>query len=576
LFSVALERCENNNDCAVALALMPRLAARNVAVGLDLLGYMYSYGFGVKEDAGKAAELWLKAAEQGYSFSQASLGLAYLLGEGVPKDATKAAYWFRKAAEQDNSSAQLALAGMYDRGAGVPKDAGWMLHWMTKAAEQGNATAQMRLFRAYASGAPGVPPNLPLAIEWLREAARVRARGATFELGRRLFEGDGVPRDQAQGMALIRRAAEVEKDKDAQAFGAAVLRASEGLWRASTAGSAACVVTADGVCDVIGAVDAQGCRAGLTLASGKAFVVTMTPHTEIGTVARSDSGALLLSGDGLRGADGIAVESLQIELDSAARTRSLVQGLMGLKPYCVADAPPAKAPAAVAAYDVDRAIAQAEQFASFVVKIRSEHANLLQPPILTQDAALLAQAQQLFQRLTQQHVEAGEVLASWQGLRASPAVEKSVLDNLQAKTQQLREAFQAWTLETMKLGFPFADEAPATTLVIIRPANFNGRRMSLTVSLRDQEVVKLEDGSFVSAVVPPGRYSLRVSAFGVQSTDLDVNILHGETVALEIAVAQSTWSSKTKLEWIDAERAATLVGGKQKLAPQRWWAIAGK
>ena len=59
----------------------------------------------MKKDQKKAAEWYLKAAEQGDSDAQYNLGAMYYDGKGVKKDRKKAAQWLSKAAAQGDEDA---------------------------------------------------------------------------------------------------------------------------------------------------------------------------------------------------------------------------------------------------------------------------------------------------------------------------------------------------------------------------------------------------------------------------------------------------------------------------------------
>lgn len=81
-------------------------------------------------------------AEQGDAKAQAQLASLYLLGRnGVEKDEQKAAEWFIKSAEQKFMDAEMVVAALYDRGAGVVQDIDTATKWYEKAASQGNTTA---------------------------------------------------------------------------------------------------------------------------------------------------------------------------------------------------------------------------------------------------------------------------------------------------------------------------------------------------------------------------------------------------------------------------------------------------
>ena len=66
------------------------------------------------KDLGKAAELFQKAADQGYPNAQYELGVSYRDGEGVPKDLGKAAELFKKAVDQGDVQAQYELRFLSD------------------------------------------------------------------------------------------------------------------------------------------------------------------------------------------------------------------------------------------------------------------------------------------------------------------------------------------------------------------------------------------------------------------------------------------------------------------------------
>jgi len=75
----------------------------------------------VPKDLAKAAELYQKAADQGYASAQSNLGLAYELGLGVPKYLEKARELYQKAAAQNNEHAKEGLNRL-SRGVGsIPR-----------------------------------------------------------------------------------------------------------------------------------------------------------------------------------------------------------------------------------------------------------------------------------------------------------------------------------------------------------------------------------------------------------------------------------------------------------------------
>jgi uncharacterized protein len=121
-------------DFATALKLAKPLADRGDADGENVVGLLYSRGWGVAKDPAKAAIWYEKAAEQGVVAAQNNLGTMYLDGRGVPQNYEKAVYWLRKAADQGAVQAFFNLGALYEAGLGVPQDYKEAAAWYRKAA----------------------------------------------------------------------------------------------------------------------------------------------------------------------------------------------------------------------------------------------------------------------------------------------------------------------------------------------------------------------------------------------------------------------------------------------------------
>ena len=76
---------------------------------------MYFNGTGIKRSYEKAAEWYLKAAEQGLARAQYNLGLMYKFGTGVEQSYEKAREWYQKAAEQGLADAKEQLDSLNGR-----------------------------------------------------------------------------------------------------------------------------------------------------------------------------------------------------------------------------------------------------------------------------------------------------------------------------------------------------------------------------------------------------------------------------------------------------------------------------
>ena len=147
-------------------------------------GLSYDYGKGVILSKAKAADWYLKAAEQGHADAQNNLGHLYEIGAGVEKNYQKAAEWYLKAAEQGQADAQNNLGDLYKRGVGVKQNFTEATEWYRKAANQGNAKAQYNLGVSYEKGL-GVEKNQEKAAEWYRKAADQGYASAANKIARR-------------------------------------------------------------------------------------------------------------------------------------------------------------------------------------------------------------------------------------------------------------------------------------------------------------------------------------------------------------------------------------------------------
>jgi uncharacterized protein len=147
------------------------------------LGYMYSSGTGVEENAPEAAKWYRKSAEQGNAQAQANLGLMFSNGRGVTRNLAEARRLYHKAADQGLAEAQFKLGFMYADGEGVEIDFREAAKWIRKAAEQGFGPGQSLLGFFYLRG-NGVEKSNTEAYAWFylaadnRIASAIKARDA--------------------------------------------------------------------------------------------------------------------------------------------------------------------------------------------------------------------------------------------------------------------------------------------------------------------------------------------------------------------------------------------------------------
>jgi len=82
-----------------------------------LLGLLYSDGYGVTQDTGRAVRLIREAAESEDADAQCLYGFMLHTGSFVPQEKHEASAWLKKAAAHGNKSARLALKELRKGGA---------------------------------------------------------------------------------------------------------------------------------------------------------------------------------------------------------------------------------------------------------------------------------------------------------------------------------------------------------------------------------------------------------------------------------------------------------------------------
>ena len=83
------DRCQQlykNGQYEQAFPVCSKAAEQGDANAQVMLGAMYDFGEGVRQDYAEAGKWYRKAAEQGYAFAQCNLGWMYNFGKGVQQD----------------------------------------------------------------------------------------------------------------------------------------------------------------------------------------------------------------------------------------------------------------------------------------------------------------------------------------------------------------------------------------------------------------------------------------------------------------------------------------------------------
>ncbi len=174
-----------------------------------------AYRAGNTDEALKALEF---AAGKGYAKAQWELARRYADGDGVKRNALKAFEYFRILADQhaeDNpflstariiSGSFVKLSGYYLSGipdTGVAQDVSQAFNLLRHAATYfGDPDAQYRLGKMYLEGKKG-PPNIPIAVKWIKLAAQKNHTDAQAELGRLFFLKSDNPKDKRRGLTYL-------------------------------------------------------------------------------------------------------------------------------------------------------------------------------------------------------------------------------------------------------------------------------------------------------------------------------------------------------------------------------------
>jgi TPR repeat protein len=191
-------------DYETALKLWRPLAEQGDPEAQRSLGQMYDSGRGVAKDDAQATMWYLKAAEQGNAGAQNRLGMKYIYGlKSSPADVVVGLSWFEKAAYQGDVDAQRTLGELHESGDfGVPRGHAQAVAWFRKAAKQGDVRSMLKLIGFSASAGDYAEASI-----WSRKLAELGDGVGQYTIGRMYAEGLGVPKDRAQALAWLEKAA---------------------------------------------------------------------------------------------------------------------------------------------------------------------------------------------------------------------------------------------------------------------------------------------------------------------------------------------------------------------------------
>jgi hypothetical protein len=153
---------------------------------------------------------WAKRAFDAGSIAGSIAGMALagrmlLGGHGVARDEAAGLALLRAAADAGQSDAQYEMGYHCLH---TQHDAVTAAGWFRRAAEGGVLAAMEWLCVTYINGAPGVPQNRTSSYEWAARGAEAGSAVCQSYAGHALVYGEGVTKDEAAGVAWLRRAAD--------------------------------------------------------------------------------------------------------------------------------------------------------------------------------------------------------------------------------------------------------------------------------------------------------------------------------------------------------------------------------
>ena len=166
-------------------------------------------------------------AEKGDPAAAYALAQYYSRGNPLTDDAQRAAQWFVKAAEGGGAKAQYAAGLVYDQGLGVKKNDAEALKWYKKAADQGLPVAQFMYGLFCHMGRGGAKQDDTEAAKWMSMSAEVGVVGAQYQMGLLYMTGSGVEKSMSEAFDMFKRAAEQGDDNAQYSVATMLLQGSE-------------------------------------------------------------------------------------------------------------------------------------------------------------------------------------------------------------------------------------------------------------------------------------------------------------------------------------------------------------
>jgi len=197
-------------DPAKTLMWYREAAGQGNSLALNQVGSYYDTGEG--KNPAEAFKWYRMAADHSDAVAEYNVGTLYQHGIGVEKSDEQAAVWYRKAVEHGVELPLMDLVMLYDRGTALPgrsldENKAEGLAFLRSRSSNGDASAQFALAKVLQAGLLGVPRDNAEAMNWLRKAAEKNPE-AQATLGWAYSHGLDVAKDDAEAVTWYRKAAE--------------------------------------------------------------------------------------------------------------------------------------------------------------------------------------------------------------------------------------------------------------------------------------------------------------------------------------------------------------------------------
>ncbi len=212
----------DGGDAARGIELLTKAVEWGSSDAACRLAGFYGLGVGVAQDGAKCLEWYAKAVEMGNADAARWTGNLYFSGDwGVEADFEKGVDWYVKADEMGDPTAAALLGLRYLDGLTVEPNPAKAVEWSKKALERRvgmptllekgtiHETSELIDAALQLSRATEAAGDLALSVEWTRRAADVATvvcviseslSSAVQRLGARYLDGDGVERNEAEGL----------------------------------------------------------------------------------------------------------------------------------------------------------------------------------------------------------------------------------------------------------------------------------------------------------------------------------------------------------------------------------------